>query len=263
MEGVVEALNRARTLSFGDIRTREGHHPDRVHKDDMFVDPFRGNDLPAVKLSSRRLKNQRVVAFDPKDRQTRAFDLLRNGFLASVAPDATRIISVASPTHGCGTSVVAANVAFSIARKRQWRVLLATLDGMSPAFERLGLCVPEVHSSDASGIEVGKVEVDDVLVHVGSFAHIAIREGSTAARHALVSAWLDEVRHDCGPTIVVLDLPPLLTNDDSQAIAARSDIALLVLGVGSSTVADLEACRGSLTATPHQIVLNKARRHGL
>lgn len=262
MEGVVEALNRARTLPF-DAKSKEAFFAGRDADGQALADPFRAVDIPTTAPSSRRLKNERIVAFDATDPHTRIFDLLRNSLLASLTSDAPQVIAVASATHGCGASVIASNLAFSIARKRSWQVLLATLDGASQVHERIGLGVPARRSAEVLGADVAAVEVDGTVVHVGNLARVLAGEGRTVARHVLVSEWMARVRRECRATIVVLDLPPLLTNDDSQSIAGEADLALLVLGVGASTVADLEACRGSLVNTPHQIILNKARSHGL
>ncbi|MET0170451.1 MAG: hypothetical protein ABW191_08755 [Aliihoeflea sp.] len=261
MESVIDALNRARVLSVEAMRAKAKTPADGFQPDQSHGDPFRAAKLPVHAPLSSDLKEKRIVAFDAKDRQTRIFDLLRNGLLGTFGKQETRVIAAVAPSHGCGVSTLAANLAFSIARKRQWQVVLATLDP-SQTFERLGLRAVAAPSSDVAGAETTKVQVDGSAFYLASLAHL-VAEGAQSARHTLVRDWIERVRRECGPTILILDLPPLPTSDDSATIAMLADTALLVVGVGSSTVADIEACRSSLGQTPHYVVLNKARPHGL
>ncbi|MCO6392316.1 hypothetical protein GTW25_14890 [Aliihoeflea aestuarii] len=262
MESVIEALNRARILSIEELRAKAGAPAEGFHADQLHADPFRAANLPAHTPSSLDLKNKRIVAFDARDRQTRIFDLLRNGLLGTVGDHDTRVIAVVAPAHGCGVSTLAANLAFSTARKRQWQVVLATLDP-SQTFERLGLRATVADSGSVAGAETIRVQVDGSALYLANLATLGELSGQTVARHTLLRDWIDHVKRECGPTVLILDLPPLPISDDSATVAMMSNTALLVVGVGSSTVADIEACRSSLAQTPHYVVLNKARPHGL
>lgn len=261
MESVIDALNRARIHSVEALRAKASAPTHGFQSESSHGDPFRAAKLPAHAPLSSDLKEKRIVAFDAKDRQTRIFDLLRNGLLGAVGDCDTRVIAALAPTHGCGVSTLAANLAFSIARRRQWQVVLATLDP-SQTFEHLGLRAAAASSGDVAGAETTRVQVDGSAFYLASLVNL-VAEGTPSARHTLVRDWIERVRLECGPTILILDLPPLPTSDDSATIAMLADAALLVVGVGSSTVADIEACRSSLGQIPHYVVLNKARAHGL
>ena len=262
MEGVVEALNRARALSIEDLKAKAGAVGNSSSADPARTELFRAANLSPHYPAVGDLKNRRIVAFDSKDRHTRIFDLVRNALLEAVGPDESRVFAVAAPARGCGISTLAANLAFSIARNRQWEVVMATFD-QPRTFTELGLRTTSTRSGVVAGAETDKVQVEGSTLYLANLDSLAGDGPETTRRATLVGNWTDRVRQECGPTIMILDLPPLPTSDEAASIARRADAALLVMGVGSSTLADLEACRSALARTPHYIVLNKARPHGL
>lgn len=262
MEGVVEALNRARALSIEDLKAKASAAGNLFPADPVRTELFRAANLSPHYPAVRDLKNRRIVAFDAKDRHTRIFDLMRNALLDAVAPNETRIIAVAGPARGCGISTLAANLAFSIARNRQWEVAVAAFD-RPHTFDEIGLRITSTRSGMVAGAETDKVQVEGSTLYLVNLDSLAGDGLETTRRATLVGNWTDRVRQECGPTIMILDLPPLPTSDEGASIARRADAALIVMGVGSSKLADLEACRSALARTPHYIVLNKARPHGL
>lgn len=263
MEGLIEALNRARSFGRPEMQVRDESRLDRLWADQQTGDPFADASVRAKSLSPLHLKNERIVAFDAKDPQTRGFDVLRNGLMASVGADCSAIVAVGAPTQGCGASVIAANLAFSIARKRDRQVLLLSLGEVSKRFRRIGLSPQDAASREFAGLQIEKVKADGSAIHIGRFGQLAAVSLDPDSRHMLTVDWLSRAVRSFGPAVFVVDLPPLLTSDEAVTVAEHADAVLLVLAVGKSTVAELEACRSSLAATPHHTLLNKARRHGL
>lgn len=262
MESVREALNRARTMSIMELKAKTvASVEDAPHQ--FIGDPFQVAGLRAHVPSRSDLKEERVVAFDAKDPRTRIFDLLRNALLASVEAGASRVIAATAPSHGCGVSTLAVNLAFSIARKRQWQVVVATLDAAS-TLDRLGVRGSAGDSCDVEGAATDKLEIEGSAIYLSNLDSLHPEAGAhDAARPALVRDWIDRVRRKSGPTVFILDLPPLPMNDDGAAVIPLADSALVVVGMGVSTTADLESCRSMLAHTPHHVILNKARPHGL
>ena len=53
-------------------------------------------------------------------------------------------------------------------------------------------------------------------------------------------------------------MPPLLIGDDVISILPQMDAALLIAGVGSSSIADIKECRKHLANTPVvRVVVNR------
>ena len=70
---------------------------------------------------------------------------------------------------------------------------------------------------------------------------------------------LQTIKREFRSRIVIFDLPPMLLGDDVISILPRMDAALLVAGVGSTSVSDIKECQKHLQRTPVvRVVVNKA-----
>jgi protein-tyrosine kinase len=262
MESVMEALNRARSASIVELKAKASASV-AGGPAELSEGPFQAAALTAHMPSRSELKNMRVVAFDAKDPQTRVFDLLRNALLSAVDVGASRVFAVTQPSHGCGVSTLAINLAFSIARKRQWQVVVATLEAAS-TLDRLGLRSSSLKSCDVEGVATDGLEVDGSSVYLSDLDSLVGEDSKlSVARLTLQRDWIERVGRKSTPTILILDLPPLLMSDDAASMVSVADWALLVAAMGASTTADVESCRSMLGSTSHHIILNKARPHGL
>jgi protein-tyrosine kinase len=267
VDGVIRALSRARFEPAqeernGEARSHRGAGGAVVEFQGK-SDPFRATIRTARPVSAADLKEERIVAFDPHDARTRAFDLLCNRLVSDLDPEASRAIAVSSPAHGCGVSVIAANLAFSIARRRQWNVLLADMGPQSRFGEKFGLAAFRTVVSDVEGVGVVRLDVEGCSVHIGCLSTLKTSIPEPAPLHRLVQAWLTRAKSRLGPTVYVLDLPPLLSDDDALPVSLHADAVVVALSSGRSTVDELRTCSRFLTHTRYHVVLNNAYRHPL
>jgi len=219
-------------------------------------------DVHTARPSIRALKDKRIVAFDPQDRLTRNFDLLRNRILTDFAATSTPVIAVSAPTAGCGASMTAANLALSFARQRSGTVLLADMNRVSAFDDQFSLNAEGGHNRErASGL--CRVDAGGVPILTAQVMQMLPSPDSASAFAPLAAAWVTRARQELNPAAIVLDLPPLLQSDDVAAIGASADAMVIVLAVGTSTIADYEASRSSLPGTRCYVILNKTRRHAL
>lgn len=261
MDALIQALERSRSnpSAAKTSEHREARKPAAVAS--VSLDAALMQQGKVERPAQDALKNRRVVAFDPQDPQTRTFDVLRNRVLGELPTTGSHVVAVVAPTAGCGVSVTAANLAFSIARVHGFTAMLADMNVPSRLSEQLAL--------DRSGIGLDanagftRIEAGGGSVLASPAGELLRSFRQQASQPALVSSWLSQVKREFEPAILVLDLPPLLQDDDAMPIAVNADSIVLVFGVGKSTIADLEACRSSLPESRCHIVLNKTRRHGL
>ena len=69
---------------------------------------------------------------------------------------------------------------------------------------------------------------------------------------------LQTIKREFRSSIVIFDLPPILLGDDVISILPRIDAALLVAGVGSTSISDVKECQRHLQGTPVvRVVVNK------
>jgi Mrp family chromosome partitioning ATPase len=174
-----------------------------------------------------------------------------------------QVLAVTSPTAGCGKTVTAANLAFSIARQPERNVLLVDMDLRKPKVaEYLGI---KFEHGLMSALE-GRASLVDTVVEAncGPYAvHVLPCEGCPTgsaewmASQAMVNV-IQSIRREFRSHIVILDLPPILVGDDVISVLPRVDAALMIGGAGMSRVSDLAECNKHLQGTNVlRFVLNK------
>lgn len=220
--------------------------------------------LPGVSpVSPTFLYSNRIIAFDSDSPMAHSYDVLRNQLLNAHKDRDTRVISVTAPTIGCGTTVTAINLALSFARVPGANVLLVDANSRDPAIGNiLGLSPRPVSDDPVHGWQT-TVDIRSVRCHL---LRAAWGPGKIPlpADLARMTAQVDLARQMLRPTIVLFDLPPMLSSDEVIPFVEMSDTALIVLAIGKSKLAELEICRSYLGPEKNmQVVLNKTKRHGL
>ena len=93
--------------------------------------------LPVLNLDPKVLARNRIVTMNRADPAHVPFDMLRTRLLQKMRENGWTTVAVTSPTPGCGKSVVALNLAFSLAKQRERRTVLVDLDLRRPQLARL------------------------------------------------------------------------------------------------------------------------------
>ena len=189
------------------------------------------------------------------------FDALRTRLLKALHDNRWSRVAITSPTKGCGKTMVACNLAFSLARQPETRCMLIDLDLRVPRVaERLG-------QRDPYAIEpflCGDVPARDHLRRSGAnlaFALNTTRVGNAAelVQSRRVAATL-AATWEHRPNVVLFDLPPMLTSDDVLAFLPNVDGVLLVVGGGETRAREIEECERLMADHTNflGVVLNKA-----
>jgi len=217
-----------------------------------------------IALNAAYLETKRIVAHDVADPRSRAFDMLRTQVLQSMDMKSLQLLGVTSPTEGCGKSVVAINLALSIARQPEKSVLLVDMDLQKPQVAGyLGL------NSDRGILSVleGKTNLQNSLIRAGIRKEkIVVLPCETSTLNSSewmasrqMSALLQEIKRDFRAWTVIVDLPPILMSDDVISILPQLDCVLFVVGAGTTTAAEIKECNKHLESTSIvRVVLNKA-----
>jgi Mrp family chromosome partitioning ATPase len=218
--------------------------------------------LAEVELNSAYLLSKRVVSHNGADQRSRPYDMLRTQVLHSMEQPGWRVLGVTSPTPGCGKTLTAINLAFSIARQENQSVLLVDADLRKPQVANyLGLSPRDRGVLDVLNERIlyrdaiiwpraGNQQI--AVLPTASTRESAERMGSRAMR-----TLLQDLKRD--HQIIILDLPPMLSSDDVICVLPYIDCALLVAAVGQSKTSDVEASIRHLETTPLvRMVLNKS-----
>jgi protein-tyrosine kinase len=256
MENIRQAIERvkARPEQRGGSGPNLSRPPANAHGSDA--------GIQAIELSSGYLQSKRMIAHDGKDPRSRPFDMLRTQILQSMDQKSWKILAVTSPTPGCGKTLTAINLAFSVARQPERQVLLVDMDLRNP---RVAGCLGLIPNEGLLGVLEGHVALTSAIVQarVGNCELEVLPTASTSHSSDLMgssamSTLLQDIKRYEQSRIVILDLPPLLAGDDVIAILPRVDCVLLVAAVGISTLSEIEGCNKHLeSAEVVRFVLNK------
>jgi capsular exopolysaccharide synthesis family protein len=214
-----------------------------------------------VELDPVHLETQRIVAFNKSHPANWAFDVLRTQVLQKMDQNGWRTLAITSPTLESGKSVVAINLAISIAHQTQRTAMLVDFDLRSPAIARyLGLPT----QTSLNEVFDGSAQVADALVNPGLPRLVVlptqrpVPKSSELLSSRKVGHIITDLRDRYQDRIVIFDLPPVLAADDVIAVLPRIDCVLMVIGSGMSSQKEIEdAMRHMGSANLLGVALNK------
>ena len=222
---------------------------------------------PAFQLDRAHLESKRVVAHDISDPRSSAFDMLRTQVLQTMDLKGWRVLAVTSPTAGCGKTLIATNLALSIARLPERSVLLLELDLRRP---RIAATLGLKRELGVLGVLQGKVQLPEAITPIAvdryridvMIAEQSVPNASEWIASSRMKALLGLIRRDFPHHIVIVDTAPMLATDDFLTLLPMIDCVLLVGAVGVSTISDIENCKRHLNPdTIVRVVLNKTREN--
>ena len=223
-------------------------------------------DFSELAFDSTALKSNRVVSTEETDPAHLSFDILRTRISTMCRNQNWTRIAVTSPTKNCGETVVATNLAFSLARSAVTRLMLFDFDLRSPNLART------LAARDAASIEPYLTGQSDAAAHfkrIGENLAVALNDGPVSRSAELlqspsVAQTLAKTLSDYKPTLTLFDLPPLLGSDDVIGFLGNVDCVMLIVGGGVTRPSELEECNQLLSGGPPVagVVLNRAEMSG-
>lgn len=243
---------------------------------DVFTDPYPlalfsparvWESLNAVALNPDILAGNGLFT-NPEDSPAGpAFDILRTRVAQAMAERGWRRIGVTSPTHGCGKSFTAANLALALGRRPGSRTVLIDLDLRRPGLQDLFGLIPSGAMRDFLD---GSQPMEALFTRIGRSLALGLNgEPVTEAGDILhapdTRAALEAMEVQLDPELVVIDLPPALVGDDVIAMADKIDAVLLVVDGTQTTAKQIRACEALFESKVPilGVVLNRAQDTGL
>jgi Mrp family chromosome partitioning ATPase len=215
-----------------------------------------------VKLNPHHLEKHRIVALNKSDLSSVSFDLLRTQVLQKMEEHGWRTLAIVSPVPECGKTVVAINLAISIAYYTNKTAILVDFDLRKPKIaEYLGL--PDGPSLNE--VLEGDVDASEAFVNPGMPKLVVmpvarpIRKSAEMLASGKVKILIQDLRDRYKERVVIFDLPPLLNVDDAISVLPNIDCVLMVVGNGMVTKHEMEESLRHLNATNLVgVILNKA-----
>ena len=219
--------------------------------------------LPTVDLDSEHLERHRIVSHEAHDPSHIAFNVLRTKVSQILGVNSWKSLAISSPTRDCGKSMVAINLAFSLARQQNCKTVLIDLDlKKSSVAKVLGVTAQKSIGQFLEGnaaLQECFVQVTENLVF-GLNSHES-NQTFELAQHKVISEIIPKVSQALNPTVVIVDLPPMLGNDDVMAFLPMVDAGVLVAAAGRTTAEQIEECQSEFNEGTAflGVVLNKSR----
>jgi capsular exopolysaccharide synthesis family protein len=214
-----------------------------------------------VSLDPAHLESHRVISHQKTHPASWAFDVLRTQVLQKMDENGWRTLAITSPSVESGKTLVAINLAMSIAQQTDRTALLVDFDLRRPSLaSTLGLN----RTLSLNDFLDGHAAIGEVMVNPGleRLVLLPTNRPVTLASEVLSSAkvghLINELRERYSDRIVIFDLPPVLAADDVMAVLPRIDCVLMVVGSGVSAQKEVEEAMNRLSrANLLGVVLNK------
>jgi protein-tyrosine kinase len=198
-------------------------------------------ELPVVEYDRKRCAQHRILVSDGSGPQNpnavSAYRQLRTRILHRARSHSWTAIGVTSPGPGQGKTVNAINLALNVAREKNNNVFLLDLDLRNPSVcKYLGVQPPQ----ELLGFFTGTAKPADVFFSIG--VENLMLAGSTSgidqSSELLATGRVEElfgyIRKVAPQPLIVIDMPPVLSNDDALVVAPKVDAMLVVVSEGVS-----------------------------
>lgn len=180
-----------------------------------------------VPLRPDHLERNRIVAYNKNSNMGGAFDLLRTQVLKVMEENGWRTLAITSPTPEAGKTVLAINLAMSIAHHTTKTALLVDFDLRRP---RVGAYLGLPMEKSLNEYLENEAELQEVLVNptLPRFVVLPTREAVPLSTEVLsspkISHLITDLRERYSSRIVIADLPPLLSSDDAINVLDRKSV---------------------------------------
>ena len=219
--------------------------------------------LPDHAPKASLLKRNRIVTTGEVREGTAQFDILRTKVLQQMRAQGWRRLAITSPTPSCGKTTTAVNLAYSLARQSDLRVVLCEMDLRRPSLARmLGI----LEKQDFVATLRGEADFASQAVRIGQNLAVganqqSVRNASELLQSASVTEAIAKIEAQYDPSIFLFDMSPMMVSDDVMAFVGQTDCALLVAAAGTTTISQIDTCERDLASQTNMlgIVMNKVR----
>lgn len=211
-----------------------------------------------------RLAAENHLAFDPEDPKAQSFDILKTRLVRQAIAKGYRRIGITSTTANCGKTLVAANLALSLSREKDFRSLVFDFDLRDPdLIDRFGLRRAGPRYSALRGtrriFDSTALKLSDSTIL--SLNATAEPDAAQVLSSANTTQLLLDLEASFEPDLLLFDLPPLTPTADGLIALGLMDAALLVIEADKSTRQDVEL--GEKMIAEHSnclgVILNRCR----
>ena len=216
----------------------------------------------AIEVPRSTLREKRIVSGFAPCGFTEVFKILSTRVSHMLREHRWTTLAVTSPGENEGKTLVAINLAISLAMEFQQTALLVEADLRQPSVcDYFGLDA----SPGLSDYLASNIPIEQLLINPGIPRFVVLPGGTAQLHSSEMLGWrkmrdlVEELKARYASRIVVFDLPPLLAAADVIAFAPHIEAALLVVEEGKTERDEIRRAAELLSST-HLIgtVLNKS-----
>ncbi|MDX1539764.1 MAG: AAA family ATPase [Geminicoccaceae bacterium] len=233
MEKIQQALERARRARTIALKRRQqGRWQGGAELDELKIEYEQTRVVPAAPEALRR---SRIIAGHDDEPSFESFRILRTQVLGRLEAIGGNAIAVCGASQGEGKTLVAVNLAVSLARQVNRTALLVDLDLRNPSVHRCFGLQPTLGISDHLA---GEAPLSACLINPGIERLVLlpqitrVADSSELLATPRMAALARELKERYPDRIVVFDCPPLLMTNDPLIIMDYADGCLLVIQEG-------------------------------
>ena len=198
----------------------------------------------SVEVPDDVLEANRLVAGIQGHALSDVYRVLRTRVLQGLTSNGWNSVAITSPASGCGKSLTAINLAYSLARELTHTVLLVDLDLRAPSVHKYFGYRPEFGIGDY--LFQDDLTVQELLFSPGIDRLVvlpgrnSVHNSSEMLRSPKMVQLVTELKSRYRDRIVIFDLAPVLSIDDALSFAPYTDSFLMIAENNRTTQEDLE-----------------------
>ncbi len=218
--------------------------------------------LPSFPVNEKFLARNMILTYQA-NAGAAPFDVLRTNMLHEMRSKKWRRVAITSPGSKCGKTTLCLNLAFSLARQSEIRIMVVELDLRRPAIARMLRLTEKVNFADAlAGKEPPEKHIrrhgDNLAI---ACSHSPISSPAELLQGLAAAQIIDDLEARYQPDVMMFDMPPMLVADDTLAFIDQIDCALLVGAAEATTLDEISRCKQDLETRTNVmgVILNKCR----
>lgn len=204
------------------------------------------------KPDSNLLKQNRIISAFPPGKWLESYRMLRTRCLQHMDSRKWNTLAITSPSVETGNSLTAANLAISMAMELDRTALLVDANFQNPSLNRLFGIRSETGLSDYL---LHDAELSSMLINPGIDRLVLLPAGkplfnsTEMLRSPKMVRLVNELKSRYPARIIIFDMPPILSHDDTLGFAPYVDCVLLVIDEGHTKTDELKHAASLLKDT--------------
>lgn len=269
MEKLQSALERARQKrqtsqneTPAQARAAEGSEKQGASTAPVTEIDARWAEIPQMEIDNKLLHQKRVVALQPSA-EANPFDVLRTKCLLRMRQNGWKRLAITSPSPDCGKTVTSCNLAAAMSRQTDMRTLLFDFDLRRPSIaDTFGQpSAPSVSDMLRGDIEFS-AQARRIKSNVAvSMQQMPVDDPSRLLLHEDSMALLSQIEQDYEADMMLFDMPPVLTGDETRGFLQHVDCALIVVRADVTKTAQIDLAEREIAEQTNVlgVMLNQCR----